>query len=114
MLNKLLTLLLPIITVTLSNTTNANELVWQHSQLPIHSELRGSAASTNILWVVGNKNTVFLSHDQGKSWQNVSPKNEKQIDYNFRDIEVLTESTAIIMSVGSGEESTLQITHDQI
>jgi len=102
-----------LIFIAFSQSSYAAKLDWQHAQLPIKTELRGSAATDNSLWVVGNKNAVFLSLDKNKSWQNISPKNETQIEYNFRDIEVLNESTAIIMSVGSGEESTLQITHDK-
>ncbi len=110
---SLLSLMLVMLTIALPRLSYANNLNWQHGQLPIKTELRGSAATDKTLWVVGNKNAVFLSLDKGKVWQDVSPNNQTDTEYNFRDIEVLNESTAIIMSVGSGDESRLQITRDQ-
>jgi photosystem II stability/assembly factor-like uncharacterized protein len=116
--NRLLPLLLILFIISLSNASVAKaiigeKLTWQHNQLPIQTELRGSAVTVKHLWVVGNKNTVFISKNKGTTWQDVSPKNNTITAYNFRDIEVLNDSTAIIMSVGSGEESTLQITKNQ-
>lgn len=107
------------LSLLISTSSLAEQAKWQHYQLPIESELRGSAATDKTLWAVGDKSAVFLSTDNGASWQDISPKNKiklsdgKTLDYNFRDVEVLNDETAIVMSVGSGVESTLQITHDQ-
>ena len=108
-----LLLILVILVIALPQLSFAKNLDWQHVQLPLKTELRGSAATDKTLWVVGDKNAVFLSLDNGDNWQNVSPNNTTTKEYNFRDIEILNDSTAIIMSVGSGEESNLLITHNQ-
>ena len=84
---------------------------WQTSQLPVKASLRSSAATEKTLWVAGSQNKVYLSKDQGKSWQDMSPQLSEQHD--FRDIAVLNEDTAIIMSAGEGEKSKLFITEDQ-
>ncbi|WDE06240.1 oxidoreductase [Thalassomonas viridans] len=84
---------------------------WQVSQLPVKASLRSSAATKKTLWVAGSKNRVYLSKNSGKSWLDVSPELTEQHD--FRDIEVLNEDTAIVMSAGEGEKSKLFITQNQ-
>ncbi|MCJ8321619.1 MAG: oxidoreductase [Colwellia sp.] len=119
MTNKLTILLISSLSLLIPSSALAELPKWQHYQLPIKSELRGSDATDKTLWVVGDKNAVFISKDHGTSWQDISPKMKikandgKTLAYNFRDIEVFNETTAMVMSVGSGAESTLQITRDQ-
>ena len=108
-----LILLLNLISTLVVDANETKPLAWQKSQLPIKTELRASAVGQNTLWVAGDKSAVFISFDNGKNWQDISPKYDNNIDYNFRDIEVINNTTAIVMSVGSAEESTLQITHNQ-
>jgi photosystem II stability/assembly factor-like uncharacterized protein len=85
-------------------------LSWTSWQLPNKASLRASAAIEQSLWVAGSDNTVYVSFNQGKDWQDVSPNLAKQ--YDFRDIELLNEHTAILMSAGSGDQSALFITKD--
>ncbi len=104
---------LAIIFLVMSFASFANPSLWQWQlwQLPNHASLRGSAAYNNTLWVSGSKNTVYISTDNGKNWRNISPQLTKQ--YDFRDIEVLSDNTAIVMAAGSDQQSALFITHNQ-
>jgi len=83
---------------------------WTHSQIPNKSSLRGTAIKANSLWVTGSNNSVFVSQDSGKTWQDKSVPVKKESD--FRDIELFDDKTAIVMSAGSGELSTLYKTKD--
>ncbi|GHF79776.1 WD40/YVTN/BNR-like repeat-containing protein [Thalassotalea marina] len=83
---------------------------WTVSQLPNKASLRGSAAVDNKLWVTGTKGSVYVSENLGQQWRNVSPSQYKSLD--FRDIHVFDKQTAIIMSVGSGDDSKLLKTQD--
>ncbi|WP_281555944.1 YCF48-related protein [Thalassomonas sp. RHCl1] len=84
---------------------------WQIRELPVKASLRSSAATAKSLWVAGTKNRVYISKNNGKTWSDISPKLARQHD--FRDIAVLNETTAIIMSAGEGSQSKLLITRDQ-
>lgn len=95
----------------LSWTASAAELPnWQVVQLEKHASLRGSAIGPHSLWVSGTDNTVFKSTDGGKSWQDISVKQEPVTD--FRDIALFDDKTAIVMGIGSGAQSRLYLTED--
>ena len=68
----------------------------------------------NSLWVSGTNNTVFVSQDGGKTWQDKSPQLPLAITLNtdYRDIALFNNNTAIIMGVGSAEKSVLFKTID--
>ncbi|MFC6632103.1 WD40/YVTN/BNR-like repeat-containing protein [Microbulbifer taiwanensis] len=83
---------------------------WQVTQLDKPDSLRGSAVGPSSLWVSGTDNTVFKSTDGGKSWQDVSVKQQPATD--FRDIELFDDQTAMVMGVGSGAQSRLYLTED--
>ena len=86
------------------------QISWKTTELPGKNSLRGSAIKGNSMWVTGSNNGVFRSTDQGKTWLDVSVK--AKIVTDFRDIELFDENTAIVMGVGSGEESMLYKTID--
>ncbi|MBB3060339.1 WD40/YVTN/BNR-like repeat-containing protein [Microbulbifer rhizosphaerae] len=95
----------------LSCATSAAELPkWQTIQLEKRASLRGSAVGPHSLWVSGTDNTVFKSTDNGKSWRDVSVKQEPVTD--FRDIALFDDKTAMVMGVGSGPQSRLYLTED--
>ena len=83
---------------------------WEAALLTKPASLRGSAAGPNSLWVSGTGNTVFRSVDGGRSWQDVSVKQQPVTD--FRDIQLFDDLTAIVMGVGTGSESRLYLTDD--
>ncbi|MFY8299933.1 WD40/YVTN/BNR-like repeat-containing protein [Pseudoalteromonas sp. SS15] len=79
--------------------------------LPVQSELRASAIKGDLIWVAGNENTIYKSLDKGKTWIKSGFKSNKKFD--FRDIEIINNQTAIVMATGYGEDSALYITNDQ-
>lgn len=83
---------------------------WKRVQLDGEPSLRGSAVGPNSLWVSGTGNAVFKSDDGGENWRDVSVKAQPVTD--FRDIELFDDRTAIVMGVGSGEQSRLYLTKD--
>jgi len=83
---------------------------WHLQQLPEQPSLRSSAIKDNVLWVAGTKGKVYKSIDKGTTWIDVSLKN--QADLDIRDIHAFDKNTAILMSVGSGENSRLYKTTD--
>lgn len=83
---------------------------WKMSTIENTPSLRASGIYKNSLWVAGTNNAIFVSFNGGTSWQNRSVSSE--ILYDFRDIEVFDENTAIVMGAGSGKKSVLFITQD--
>lgn len=79
--------------------------------LPVQSELRASAISGDLIWLAGNKNTIYKSLDKGRTWINSGFKSNKNFD--FRDVEIINDQTAIVMAAGYGEDSALFITNNQ-
>jgi len=66
----------------------------------IPASFRGLDTYKNkIVWVSGSKGTVGYSQDQGQSWTWVNPKGYES--YDFRDIAVLSNKEAVIVSAGS-------------
>ncbi|WOT04941.1 WD40/YVTN/BNR-like repeat-containing protein [Shewanella youngdeokensis] len=102
---KTFILLLSLISVS------AFSVEWHTQQIDANVSLRGSAMIDGVMWVSGSDNSVFVSKDLGKTWQDVSVKAELLTD--FRDIEVFDENTAIVMGVGNGKLSRLYLTEDQ-
>jgi len=104
-------LFLSIFTINhVSATTIANVPQWQLAQMPNNPSLRGSAVINDSLWVSGSNNSVFVSQDAGKTWQDKSVKQEVKTD--FRDIALFDKNSAIVMGVGSGNQSILYKTTD--
>jgi len=83
---------------------------WQQHKIPGEPSLRGSAIIDNSMWVTGSNNSVFVSQDGGKSWQDKSVK--ASVKTGFRDIELFDKNTAIVMGIGEGESSMLYKTVD--
>jgi len=78
---------------------------WQYKALPKTVSLRGSAVIKDSLWVTGSNNSVFVSQNGGKTWQDKSLAITLTTD--FRDIELFDANTAIVMGIGSGKDSVL-------
>jgi len=93
-----------------SSTHLDNSPSWQHTVLPNSPSLRGSAMIDDSLWVSGINNTVFVSQDAGKTWLDKSV--DIPLKTGFRDIALFDSKTAIVMGVGSGEQSVLYKTID--
>jgi photosystem II stability/assembly factor-like uncharacterized protein len=93
-----------------SSAATATLPQWDYSQISNKASLRGTAIKHNSLWVTGSKNSVFVSQDAGRTWQDKSVPAKLKRD--FRDIELFDDKTAIVMGAGSGELSTLYKTTD--
>jgi len=112
---KFTLLIILIFSTNLFALTNPSETPqWHNIQLPKKSSLRGSAIIDKSMWASGSNNTVFVSQDGGKTWFDKSPKLNIALKLNtdFRDIALFDSKTAIVMGVGSGEQSTLFKTID--
>jgi photosystem II stability/assembly factor-like uncharacterized protein len=100
--------------VFFTSIVSSNDLVdlpsWEHTVLPNSPSLRGSAILNDSLWVSGNNNAVFVSQNAGKTWMDKSVNIPLKTD--FRDVALFDTKTAIVMGVGSGEQSVLYKTID--
>jgi photosystem II stability/assembly factor-like uncharacterized protein len=90
--------------------TLTTAIQWQMKTMTGAPSLRGSAIIKNSLWVTGSNNAVFVSQDGGMTWLNKSVNSSIKTD--FRDIELFDNNTAIVMGIGSGEQSVLFKTTD--
>ena len=73
--------------------------------------LRGiSAVDGNIAWASGREGTVLRTVDGGAHWINVSVPEAKALD--FRDVEGFDANTAVVLSIGPGEQSRVYRTED--
>ncbi|MFK8011964.1 MAG: WD40/YVTN/BNR-like repeat-containing protein [Marinicellaceae bacterium] len=107
----MLKLILSIKLIGLHAIVCASELPeWNLKQISTKPSLRSSAIKNGIIWVAGTKGSVHKSHDQGQNWIDVSLTNYNNSD--IRDIHVFDNKTAIIMTVGSGNDSKLFKTMD--
>ena len=61
------------------------------------------AVDKNTVWVSGSKGSVYVTYDEAKSWQREEIPAGDSLD--FRDIEVISPGTIILMSAGAGKNS---------
>ena len=61
------------------------------------------AVDKNTVWVSGSRGTVYVTHDEAKSWQRKEIPAGDSLD--FRDIEVISPGVIILMSAGTGRNS---------
>ena len=86
-------------------------LTWQLTPTGSTAQFRGlSAVSRRVAWVSGSQGTVLRTTDGGKTWRNVSPPDVATLQ--FRDIQAFDASTAVILSIGTGEDSRVYRTTD--
>ena len=57
----------------------------------------------NEAWVSGTKGTVLRTQNAGKSWEKITVPGADTLD--FRDLELLNDSTVLLMSIGPGSSS---------
>jgi photosystem II stability/assembly factor-like uncharacterized protein len=85
---------------------------WEIQTAPTTADLRGiDNAGKGIAWASGTEGTVLRTINDGKDWQRcATPPNAEHLD--FRGIQALDASTAIVMSSGKGPLSRLYKTTD--
>lgn len=86
---------------------------WQVTPTGSTARFRGLApVSTAVAWVSGTGGTVLRTTDGGEHWTDVSPKGLGTETLQFRDIEATSDQHAVILSIGSGEDSRILVTDD--
>jgi photosystem II stability/assembly factor-like uncharacterized protein len=84
---------------------------WTDQPSGVTARLRGvSAVSDRVAWASGSAGTVLRTADGGATWQAMSIPGAEKLD--FRDIDAVSEDTAYILSIGSGESSRIYKTTD--
>jgi photosystem II stability/assembly factor-like uncharacterized protein len=79
-------------------------LTWRLTPTGTEARLRGlSAVDRRVAWVSGSGGTVLRTVDAGRSWTSVGPPGTEALQ--FRDIEAWDARTAVILSIGTGEDS---------
>jgi photosystem II stability/assembly factor-like uncharacterized protein len=84
---------------------------WELTPTGSTARLRGvSAVSAEVAWTSGSAGTVLRTVDGGATWDQVSPPDTEGLQ--FRDIEAFDAEHAVILSIGSGEDSRVYVTSD--
>jgi photosystem II stability/assembly factor-like uncharacterized protein len=85
---------------------------WTIQRSGVTARLRGvSAASDRVVWASGSANTILRSEDGGETWRTVRSPTTDRLD--FRDIDAVSETTAYVLSIGSGSQSRIYKTTDR-
>ncbi|MEV6104776.1 oxidoreductase [Streptomyces sp. NPDC051940] len=88
-----------------------NGLDWELKDTGSTARLRGlSAVSRHVAWASGSAGTVLRTTDGGRTWASVGPPGTEALQ--FRDIEAFDADSAVILSIGEGEDSRVYRTDD--
>ena len=86
-------------------------LEWTPLSTGSSARLRGvSAVSDQVAWASGTNGTVLRTSDGGTTWQTLAVPGADTLD--FRDIDAIDDTTAYVLSIGSGELSRIYKTTD--
>jgi photosystem II stability/assembly factor-like uncharacterized protein len=69
-----------------------------------------SAVSSEVAWTSGAGGTVLRTADGGRRWQRRAVPGADALD--FRDVDALSATTAVVLSIGAGESSRIYRTAD--
>lgn len=84
---------------------------WQVQTIATDSDFRGlCVANDRVAWVSGTKGTFGRTIDGGRTWTVGTVPNAAALD--FRDVKAFGESTAYLLSAGSGDASRIYKTTD--
>ncbi|MEV0961563.1 oxidoreductase [Streptomyces sp. NPDC049910] len=84
---------------------------WELKQTGTEARFRGLAAvSRATAWLAGSGGTVLRTTDGGRTWRDVSPPGEGELQ--FRDIEAFDARRAVVLAIGEGEASRVLRTED--
>jgi photosystem II stability/assembly factor-like uncharacterized protein len=84
---------------------------WEAQASGTDVQLRGiSAVSLKTAWASGAKGTVLRTLDGGAHWEKLAVPGAEGLD--FRDIKAFDERTALVLSIGPGEQSRIYETRD--
>ena len=96
--------------LTVTATTGSAQ--WQLQDAHTPADLRGiDNVGGGVAWASGSNGTILRTEDAGFVWQLCAkPPNAEHLD--FRAIQAFDNTTAIIMSIGKGDQSRLYKTTD--
>jgi photosystem II stability/assembly factor-like uncharacterized protein len=84
---------------------------WTDQPSGVTARLRGvSAVSDRVAWASGSAGTVLRTADGGVTWQTLRIPGAEKLD--FRDVDAVSEQSAYVLSIGSGEASRIYKTID--
>lgn len=90
---------------------------WEVGVVDADQSFRGlDAVDRHTAWVTGGSLTdggpgrIYRTSDGGRSWRDVSPPGTEGLQ--FRDVEALGRSTAVVLAIGPGEASRIYRTTD--
>jgi len=90
---------------------SAPPITWTSQASGVTVRLRGvSAVSPEVAWASGAAGTVLRTADGGRTWQRRPVPGGDGLD--FRDVDALDASTAVVLSIGPGEASRIYRTSD--
>ena len=96
--------LVALVAASAALATGGRNLSWQLTPTGSEARLRGlSVVSANVIWTSGSLGTVLRTTNGGTTWQSVGPPGTSALQ--FRDIEAFDAQTAVILSIGVGEDS---------
>src|SRR5690349_9691243 len=96
--------LLAAVAATPLLSSQAPPVKWEPQTSGVTVRLRGvSAVSSTVAWASGASGTVLRTVDGGRTWQQRPVPGADALD--FRDVDALGDSTAVILSIGPGEAS---------
>ena len=75
---------------------------WQPAGSGVSASLRGVCVRGNVVWASGSGGTWLRSGDGGKSWWHGVVTGAESLD--FRGIEALDDTTAVMFSIGPAEK----------
>jgi photosystem II stability/assembly factor-like uncharacterized protein len=85
---------------------------WQISNVGADQELRGlDPVGRRTAWVSGDAGGVWRTTDGGATWQDVSPP-DSTADTLYRDVEATDADHALVLAIGTGEDSRILRTSD--
>ncbi len=85
--------------------------LWTQQSSGTNASLRGvSAVTESVVWASGTGGTFLRTTDGGAAWK--AGKISGAADMDFRAVQALDESAAILLSIGSGEKSRVYKTTD--
>jgi photosystem II stability/assembly factor-like uncharacterized protein len=97
--------------VLLSTLCPLKAQVWTPQTSNTTSALRGvSAVSAKVVWASGTKGTFLITTDGGENWKAGTVSGAANLD--FRAVHAFDDKTAVLLSIGSGEQSRVYKTKD--